>query len=350
MQNRISWADTTKALGMLLVFWGHLLEKDAVGDSILSSAIKLIYAFHMPLFFVLAGFFYRPQPIRFGSLLVNKFKTRLVPVIFFDAVTIPFWQHPQAWGINNVDPATVHTYLWFLVRGVPNLNWPCWFLVCLFFVELFASEIIPAMSSRVQIFAAIILAYCIGRLLTDDYFGTAATLGLTVPWWFLQEVPIALAFYLLGHALAHDGRCLMPGSGSKVFLVGLASLALWFFAGSNNFATGGHVNMSAAGHGNWLYFPVGAIGGSLMFIHLCGYIPTNVLLKYIGNNTLPLLGLNGFFVHFFNGVIFNWCSSLAAGWPLLALTLCMAATSLLAMLPLVYVLNRLLPFLIGKWR
>jgi fucose 4-O-acetylase-like acetyltransferase len=350
MRHRISWADTAKALGMLLVFWGHLLDSDSTADSVLSNAIRYIYAFHMPLFFILAGYFYRPQNMRFGSLLINKFKTRLIPVIFFDAITVPFWQHPQAWGITNVDPATVHTYIWFLAKGVPNLNWPCWFLVCLFSVELFASEIIPALTTRIRVIAAILLAYCAGRLLTDDYVGTAVTLGISNPWWFAQEVPIALSFYLLGYAFSQYGEHLLPKRDYKTLLIGFVALLFWLFAGSKNFATGGHANMSAASHGDWLLFPLAAISGSLLFIYLCSYIPANALLKYIGNNTLPLLGLNGFFVHFFNVKIFGWCSSFGSGLPLLGLTLCIAAASLLATLPLVYLLNRLLPYLVGKWR
>jgi fucose 4-O-acetylase-like acetyltransferase len=350
MQNRINWADTAKALGMYLVFCGHLLERDTVGDTWLSDTTRLIYAFHMPFFFILAGYFYREQKVRFGSLLVQKIKTRLVPAVFFDVLTLPFWQHPYTWGITNVDPENVHLHLWLLARGVPNLNWPCWFLVCLFVAEMLASEIIPVLTTRLRQLAAIVVIYIAGRMLTDNYDATAVTLGISSPWWFAQEAVVALSFYLAGVFLKQQAGILLPGKRLSWLLL-LAALPVYLYSGLTNFATGGHVNMSSAGHGSWLLFPLGAIAGSLILIHLSAALPLTALLRYIGNNTLPLLGLNGFLLHFFNGFIYDACRQIAPeGAGLLVVLALAAALSLLACLPLVYLLDKAVPFLIGKWR
>jgi len=56
---RIDYLDTAKAIGMYLVYYGHFIEKLYYAGSIAAfSELKLIYSFHIPLFFFLAGIFW----------------------------------------------------------------------------------------------------------------------------------------------------------------------------------------------------------------------------------------------------------------------------------------------------
>src|SRR4051812_20898308 len=99
---RLPWVDTAKALGIVLMFYGHVVQSRAGGDN--ASAIdqlRLIYAFHMPLFFVLAGLFFHPV-----AALLPRLRTlarlRLVPVLFFGLLLLPLWSlsavtHHFAW-------------------------------------------------------------------------------------------------------------------------------------------------------------------------------------------------------------------------------------------------------------
>ncbi len=351
MKTRLPWPDTTRAAGMFLVFWGHLLEIPEVEPTALTTADRYIYAFHMPLFFLLAGYFFRPSKLRFGELVVSKLKSRFVPVLFFTLLALPLWQHPDWWLIDNVDGNTVHYHLWRLVRGFPNLNWPCWFLVCLMVTELVASELIPLLASRRNTLLAIPVAYAMGRFLTDLMPVAGANLLETrQDVWFVQEAPVALAFYLCGYCLAGSG---LPDRLSlRQALVGLLVLSAIFFAvvpldiASYQFPK---INMSAKQHSHWLYFPVVALTGSLAFILACRLVPPNRLIRYIGENSLPLIGFSGLFTHFFNRLLQAQLAPLASGWQLVALYAVVSLACLLACLPFVWLLNRLVPKLIGKW-
>ena len=55
---RISWIDNAKALGIISVFYGHIVIKIFATYPIPAAflQIKLIYSFHMPLFFLLSGY------------------------------------------------------------------------------------------------------------------------------------------------------------------------------------------------------------------------------------------------------------------------------------------------------
>lgn len=352
MSERLSWPDTAKALGMFLVFFGHLLEQTGQPSSELSLAARYIYAFHMPLFFLMAGYFFRVPTVRFGALVVSKLKSRFVPVVFFSLLALPFWQHPDTWLISNVDPSTVHYHLWRLLRGFPNLNWPCWFLVCLMMVELLAAELVPLLRSRRNLLLAIPACYVIGRFLTDQFPVSGSNLLETRQnIWFLQESLVALSFYLAGHALALSGwlnRLVQARRLAAIALLGgvFVAVAQLDFAGY----TIAKINMSISEHGHWLYFPLAALAGSLAFLLCSQLLPPSRLLTYIGNNTLPLIGINGLFVHFFNRLIYPLLDPLAEGWQLVAIYGLVAMACLGASLPLVWLLDRLVPKLVGKWR
>ncbi len=82
---RIAWVDAAKAYGIGLVFYGHFVER--MFDQGYASAFpqfKLIYAFHVPLFFVLAGYIWRERGERFGETVRRGLATRLAPALFFN--------------------------------------------------------------------------------------------------------------------------------------------------------------------------------------------------------------------------------------------------------------------------
>jgi fucose 4-O-acetylase-like acetyltransferase len=350
MHKRLMWADNAKALGMLLVFWGHILEKGAFsGHYWLHEVYKCIYAFHMPMFFLLAGFFFRPKPqVRFGTFFVQRIKMRLVPVLFFVAAIMPFW----LWKVPGLpsDPGALQQSI-LLLQGKPTAIWTCWFLICLFSVELIASELLLAITKPLYLFLLLMMQYGIAYEVTRNVASTAGLLGFVDDWWFLQEAMMALFFYLAGYLLARYGQFLLPGAGKHSYIVLVISAVLLLTTYNLNFPVGlGTVNMSGSGHGHWFWFPFTALMGSLAAIHLGGLLPPNKLVSLVGENTLPLLGFAGFFLHFFNTPLWNMVSGIQNEASLLCACFMIAAVSLLVSLPFAYLLSRYTPFLVGHWK
>jgi len=93
MQNqRIIYLDFCKAFGMYLVYYGHFIEKlYYAGIKILFWELKLIYSFHVPLFFFIAGIFWKPDSTPLWNILIKKIRTRILPVLMFSLITIPFF-------------------------------------------------------------------------------------------------------------------------------------------------------------------------------------------------------------------------------------------------------------------
>lgn len=78
-QNRDITFDMMKGIGIILVIIGHL----AHGFGWL---VPAIYTFHMPLFFILSGYFYKEKKIT--ELLHRDFRSLLVPYLLVTATTI----------------------------------------------------------------------------------------------------------------------------------------------------------------------------------------------------------------------------------------------------------------------
>lgn len=356
MKSRLAWADNAKALGMCLVFWGHLLERGAFNDPsmIVHDIYKAIYAFHMPFFFLLAGYFFKPRDLRFGALVVEKFKSRLVPVIFFVGLSTLFWQVPGWWGLPEDDSGPLQALQKFglLYQGKPAVNWPCWFLVCLFVVELAASEVMPFARSRGKHLIAIAVCGLLAWQVASDIGLSAARGGFVeANWWFLQEATVAIIFYLVGQYIRLYGSLVMPDGSKRAMVVMLVVIAGFLMTFNRNFSDGlGVTNMSGGTHGSWQWFWPAAVLGSLALIHIAALVPPSRVLSYIGNNTVPLLGLNGMMLEFYNTYLWAWCEPYMGSWSIVAVTLGVALGSLLLCFPIVYLFNKLVPFLVGQWK
>jgi len=89
-KNRILWIDTAKAIGIFLVFYGHLIEPLMQSNSIVFLQFKFVNSFHMPFFFLVSGFFLKisKKPIQ---RIKTLFLRRIIPVFAFGILTLPFW-------------------------------------------------------------------------------------------------------------------------------------------------------------------------------------------------------------------------------------------------------------------
>lgn len=84
MKERIGYIDAAKAVAILLVILGHcsMDELGAYGKYL----HRLIYSFHMPLFFLISGMFIRPRPV--GEALKKYGRAYLVPYFLVSLIGI----------------------------------------------------------------------------------------------------------------------------------------------------------------------------------------------------------------------------------------------------------------------
>lgn len=126
---RIDYIDIAKGIGILLVVMGH-------NDfSLLSPYLfKLIYSFHMPMFFFMSGIFFKPE-LPFLALFRRRFESVLKPYIF--TLLLIFF---ASLSFTNVGFARAISRLLKALYGNGHyLDWvQLWFLPNLFVVSLLA--------------------------------------------------------------------------------------------------------------------------------------------------------------------------------------------------------------------
>ena len=125
--------DVMKGVGISLVVLGHVWTSPELLQ-------KIIYAFHMPLFFVISGYLFnetKRMEVPFQKFLLSRFQRLYLPALVIGfSCAIPFYYFNKYSGIED-----------FLIRSfgivysVPLVEYtfnctPIWFLSCLLCVEV----------------------------------------------------------------------------------------------------------------------------------------------------------------------------------------------------------------------
>lgn len=79
---RLSWLDILKGIGIILVVIGHVYSNRTV--------FNWLYSFHMPLFFLAAGWVYKEKTIL--TDIKGRIQTILVPYFSFGLLVLLYWQ------------------------------------------------------------------------------------------------------------------------------------------------------------------------------------------------------------------------------------------------------------------
>lgn len=153
---RTEWVDYAKAIGIILVVYGHVARgvKEAgynFSDSLFTLVDSFIYSFHMPLFFFLSGLFFYQSFIKRGflDLTLNKIDTIVYPYILWTliqgGISVILSQHT-----NSNTSLTEVIYLW-----QPFAQF--WFLYTLFIIFMLCGLIYKIWPKR---FSILLLFFC----------------------------------------------------------------------------------------------------------------------------------------------------------------------------------------------
>lgn len=286
---RIEWLGVAKGIGILLVVLGHCMN-------INGRPFRLIFVFHMPLFFFLSGYVFHPGGIR--RTIVHKARTLLIPYVVFALIglaftlLLPFWRSALTWdGIRwdlwFADPEHIH-------------NSSIWFLVCLYFVcVIFA--LLCHLSFPVMTFGAMVL-YAAG-IWYARHCGEFTVFGYHRLPLNLDVVPAALAFYYFGYAFKQYHLLEKPLDARSnqwaAAVFGLLAVGLCYLFN-------GYVNIHGLNFGNAVYYLIGGLSGTVMVVgasriaaespHLK---PLKKILMFYGRNSLIILGIQSLLIRLY---------------------------------------------------
>jgi len=234
---RIDYVDIAKGIGIVLVVMGH-------NDFALISpfAHKLIYSFHMPMFFFMSGMFFKPD-LPFLMYARHRFNRVLKPFLFM----ILFIYFASISFSNVGIPQASRRLIKALYGNGHYLDWvQLWFLPHLFVVSLFAYFFFQAVYRR----GLFPLRWVILSVL---FIG--GVLGITLFWPFEPDIlgrgftvfglPFSLDlvfvsgfFFILGYELNKIRNDFSLGHSFTLFISGLTLLFLvWYFPATIDFNT-----------------------------------------------------------------------------------------------------------------
>ena len=354
---RISWLDNAKALGIILVFYGHIVEKIFVTYAIPAAGLqyKLIYSFHMPLFFLLSGYLVKKtQHRKLVIFIKNKFMTRIVPFFFFNILILPCYFIFVKISSQSIDVSQFFPNIALspLLAGSPTLNTITWFLACLLSVEVINYLLYPFLrKSRIVMCMAIVLSYVMGWSLS--YKTDIINQYITVPdYWFIQEALVAYSFYLFGNLIAACPifyKKMNPYLNVFLLLLTATCLFATFNLNDGPFKLYPVPIFAFGGYGSFLLFPLTASAGSMCIISASRLIPSFSFMNFLGRNTLSLMGLNYIFITSMNTSFIQYSMKIFSGNHFSVFIQCASLTciTLLLCVPFVILLKRYLPFMIG---
>lgn len=168
--NRIGWADTARGIAMLCVILGHM--------GVSKYMVYIIFSFHMPVFFLLGGYFLKPGDNK--SFIIKKAKHLLIPYVFTSVCIIFLSQLPYLTGlvlnieyilpdkdtlINQVlacllGSGTRTDFLWFRSETFVGA---IWFLLALFFAQIIVNFAIQSHISYIFVYVLAVLGIISAR-------------------------------------------------------------------------------------------------------------------------------------------------------------------------------------------
>lgn len=282
--NRIIWIDWAKAILIYLMVVGHCNPSPWQGT--------LIYAFHMPAFFMISGYLYHEHH------WLKTVKTFLIPIFFFSIINFMIFSIPKfIKGTFTTDHLFERIFMPFWASGsLPSDDYiilfpGVWFIISLLLGRLMMGDI--KMMSWVTRYWKVVFFVLIIFLTIEPFLFPNNPLQ---DYKFYLVIP-SLPFFLLGYGL--KGYINFERIKSWMVIIGFAvfvSISLMY----------GRAEILGCHYGPFyiLYFINAVLGGGLLF-YVCSRLRQSRIIELISKGTLLVMAFNLVLYSFINVFIYK---------------------------------------------
>lgn len=279
---RCMWLDILKGIGIISVVIGHIYSNRIV--------YNWFYSFHMPLFFLAAGWCYREKPIFVD--IKHRIQTIVVPYFSFGLLILIYWQLVERRfrdsDIGFIDSLlglfsgeyqylSFNVHLWFL---------PCFFLtVVIFNICVNIRYIVSKQKNTAQknMVGGRVFAYLISGLMSIAYVIICMTdYPLPNLFWGFDRTLKYIGFYAVGGILRdHNVDEILRKSKKNLAIFGAVIMLTMNFV------------LAYIGRTTGLMWFVTALIGCTFVIIVSVIIEQNRILQYLGRISLVILCVHG---------------------------------------------------------
>lgn len=309
-QNNILWIDYAKFIGIVLVILGHSFQTLRLTDNNLFYNLwQFIYLFHMPLFFIIAGFLYKHKYSK--SNIKKIFYGLFIPYIIYQLIYLPF---QLGLYITKQHLPLVPTFLKCIIGiflgdyidssiSMPVCG-PCWFIISIIQLRLLFNYI------KLNFYKAIIISIIAFSLLKLLIF-------FNIDLFFcLDNTLMAVPYFCFGYILKVGYNNInnfenytkifksIKGCVLNIFVSTITIIMLFLILKFNGLI---QMNLKISNnllHKSLILSYIGGILGTLLVFNISKiFSQENKFVALISKNTLFII-----FSHFLLLFIFSWCN------------------------------------------
>ncbi len=298
--NHKNYITIVKAIGIILMVIGH--------SGCPQPLYRLVYLFHMPLFFICSGIFYRDITFDdFFSFVKKKIIDLYVPFVIWSisflflhnwlmlvGIYNPYYGFENGssyYSIYEIFPKLL--MIIFTMHGYEELLGGFWFIRSLFISSLLIAIVSVLMKMNinykheVSCLLFLIITIIIRRYAPDIEFWRDISMGT-----------FGAFFYMFGYLMMRYIRC---WQNNYCFFLCVSSLFLSFFYFKEGLSM-------RCGFNKVLPYSISATLGTILIIYISKAIEKNlymvkIVLYYIGNHTLDILALHFLSFRIVNGLV-----------------------------------------------
>lgn len=263
--------DIVKGIGMILMVMAHTYGPESL-------LWRIVYPFHMPLFFIISGYFFKEK--RTNLLIYASFNRLIKPYLFICAVVtfIKFIQHLVNPSMHFID-----------IISILNGIGPGWFLISLFWSKVIFNLIIKYFSNHY-----FVISIFISSIVSLTYSFIPIKINLALP-----QGLSCLVFIAVGYIVKQKDILTIIKKHSYIIII----LSIIFWMITFNF---GQVEISKCTYKLWIIDYLGAIGGTCFCYYFASYIKNHssflsTKLGYISIYSIAILAF-----HAIDYTIFFW--------------------------------------------
>lgn len=294
IQERINWLDWAKFIGITLVVMGHLPFTDKFIN-------QLIYSFHMPLFFILAGFLFKPT----NGYLKKNAKQLLLPYLILCFVNYIWWlfvgflRHPEIYQFTFQD-GLLKPILGVLigVNYATDISYPIpgalWFLIAMFSVKVIYC-FLASFEEQISFYVA-------GSFLLVVVLLHQFSFDL---WFSIDSAMLAFPFFVIGVILKKYHNVYF--FKKIMFVIAFILLAAFTIILS---LINGPVDMNTFNYGhNIVIYYINGFCGSMMICAISMLLSpiNNKIVVEIANGTILIIGLHSIVTNGILDGIIRYC-------------------------------------------
>lgn len=327
-KTRIEYIDILKGIGIILVVLGHVtLNKDLY---------HFIYAFHMPLFFIVSGMFLHDKQ----GFIRKQAKSLLIPYLSFGLLTFVYW-----WLVeSHFRELPASETIWgqfinlFFPTGTQHCNVVLWFLPCLFLACVMGNYLNRWITSKPIKISQISLIVCLICTVGFIHGNCPYHIGQAI-----QALPYICIGNLLGGGNLLNNNVLVTHGTKAILLFGLLGLSIVYISGVT-------CNMQSSSFSPCypLSFIIALLGFISVYIIAFG-IQKNRVLSWLGINSLAIMLMHEpvkrIVIKVYSIIIKMPVDTIRES---VLQSLIITTLTMLILIPIILLTNKYFPFLLGK--